>query len=696
MCKVSIVIPVYKVDKNYFKECIDSLRNQTLDDLEFILVDDCGNDDSIDYAKKLFYGDSRAKFIYNETNQGAGYSRNAGIQNATGEFVGFVDADDFVDANFYKYLYYSAKYHDSDIVKGVRKNISTQELSWLSKQMRNPDFANQESVEWFNYEHWSAIYRRDLLIDNLITYGSTRVSEDVTFLLKANYFAQKVNVCLDATYFYRDFNDGSLTSTSYDRNIKEYLIALTERIEFLNSHKNLPEKTLRKILADYLKTLDFWKKKYIDYYYGINVSVIVPMYNCADYIDSLFDCLLNQTLKNIEIICVDDGSEDTTADKVKFYMEADNRISYYYQENMGAGAARNLAIEKAKGAYMIFLDADDLYDTSLLEKMFRVAEEQSADVVHCLFRQTDFWKNETVENLGYRIDMIPNKLAFAPKEVENLFLAFTQGPINKLFRRQFIIEKDLRFSLTRIANDIKFTTLALVEANKIACIRENLLTVRRYVNNNSISSNRNRYLEHSIIAYRELYESLTKRGKIKLYERQLCSTVGDTIYYNGQYGKNEKFINEIKKWLKQAPWNNYDKKTMRSLLHLGAIKDKEANLQKLLQDLESVREEDKKALEIKIMFAQNQLSNIKEIDRFVEDMFIAKSNHASKKTTIDIHPQHTSPSIHKERIENKHANKPFLIRKLLGAIQCCKDHGILYTIKYSFRKGIKWVTRKSI
>jgi len=676
MVKVSVIIPVYKVKKDYFRECLESVMNQSLKEIEIILVDDCGGDGAIEFAKEVTKQDSRVKFVYNEINRGAGQSRNEGIRAATGEFVGFVDADDIIDQDFYRYLHYCAKYHDSDIVKGVMKNMSDEKLSFLGKRMQKPEYVEQDSLLWFTHEHITGLYRREMLVDHKITYGTTRVSEDITFLMKANYHAKKAVPCLDAVYYYRDFVEGSITASSYEKNIREYLKAIDERILFLEEHKDIPDDVLGSIMDNYMRMLKYWKKKYIDFRYGVNVSVVIPMYNCEEYVEGLFDCLLNQTMQNIEIICVDDGSTDGTAEKVKAYAERDKRISYYYQENAGAGAARNLGLKYVKGAYVIFLDADDFYEHNLIEKMFSAAEANDADVVNCLFIQKDYWKNETIEGLGYRVDLIPDKNAFKPTEVENLLRAFTQGPIDKLFRRQFISEKKITFSTTRIANDVKFTTVALIEASKIACIKDNLVTVRRYVNPNSISSNRGKYIEQAILAYREVYQELEERKLLNKYENQLCMVVGDTIYYNGQYSQKQEFITEITKWLKENPWRKYNKRMVISLLGLDRINAKKEYLNELKAEYEICDETVKQGLEIKIMFAENQITNIEKIIDYVEKNFTNKE----KKTTNEL----TKHSV---------VRGPFLLRKTRGALQCWEDHGFIYTVKDFFRKVINKLTR---
>ena len=100
------------------------------------------------------------------------------------------------------------------------------------------------------------------------------------------------------------------------------------------------------------------------------ISVIVPMYNAEIYLRQNLDSILNQTLKDIELICVDDGSTDSTLKILKEYQEKDSRIIIIQQKNQKAGIARNNGLKVAKGKYIIFLDADDFFKDTMLEELF--------------------------------------------------------------------------------------------------------------------------------------------------------------------------------------------------------------------------------------------------------------------------------------------------------------------------------------
>ena len=113
----------------------------------------------------------------------------------------------------------------------------------------------------------------------------------------------------------------------------------------------------------------------------IKVSVIIPIYNACRYIRPTLDSVISQTLTDIEIICVDDGSTDTSLDMIKIYQKMDSRIRIITKTNGGPALARNNGLARARGEYLAFLDADDFYEIDMLEKMYARAKVDDLDIV---------------------------------------------------------------------------------------------------------------------------------------------------------------------------------------------------------------------------------------------------------------------------------------------------------------------------
>ena len=143
MPKLSLIIPVYNVEK-YLRECLDSCINQTLKDIEIICINDCSPDDSYKILEEYSKKDNRVKIINHEENKGLGAARNTGIANATGEYIWFIDSDDFIDSISCQVLYDCAKEHDVDVLlfqgktfieeNGIRKYIENEYYNDLPKR----------------------------------------------------------------------------------------------------------------------------------------------------------------------------------------------------------------------------------------------------------------------------------------------------------------------------------------------------------------------------------------------------------------------------------------------------------------------------------------------------------------------------------------------------------------------------------
>ena len=115
------------------------------------------------------------------------------------------------------------------------------------------------------------------------------------------------------------------------------------------------------------------------------ISVIIPVYQAEKYVKRCLDSVLNQTYKNLEIILINDGSTDKSVEIIESYAKSDDRITLLHQENQGAGAARNLGLEIAKGDYIGFVDSDDWIERDMYEYLFNIAERENADIAACDF-----------------------------------------------------------------------------------------------------------------------------------------------------------------------------------------------------------------------------------------------------------------------------------------------------------------------
>ncbi|MCQ2370492.1 MAG: glycosyltransferase [Akkermansia sp.] len=223
------------------------------------------------------------------------------------------------------------------------------------------------------------------------------------------------------------------------------------------------------------------------------VSVVIPVYNAEKYLRETLDCVCNQTLRNIEIICVDDGSTDSSQDILQEYAARDPRFRILHQQNQYAGVARNNGMAAARGKYLSFLDADDLFEPDMLEKMSARAEETGAEMVCC---DVDcFTDNQQRLHPMYRLvhELAPRvPEVFCPAEAlgKRLFQHFNPAPWNKLFLASFAREGGRGWLDTQYSNDLSFVLHCLFSCRRMALIDAALVHYRE--RSNSISHARRR------------------------------------------------------------------------------------------------------------------------------------------------------------------------------------------------------------
>ena len=211
------------------------------------------------------------------------------------------------------------------------------------------------------------------------------------------------------------------------------------------------------------------------------VSVIVPVYNVEQYLPQCLDSIVNQTLKNIEIICVNDSSTDNSLNILNHYAEKDPRIKVVTQPNGGAGAARNRGLSLAAGKYLSFLDSDDFFEPDMLELAYNKAVCDKADFV--VF-QSDQYYTDRKEFVSVpwtlREKEIPPYTPFNHRQMtDNIFKVFLGWAWDKLYDREFVEKNHLRFQEQRTSNDMLFVFSGVAVAKRISVVKKVLAHQRR-------------------------------------------------------------------------------------------------------------------------------------------------------------------------------------------------------------------------
>ncbi len=220
----------------------------------------------------------------------------------------------------------------------------------------------------------------------------------------------------------------------------------------------------------------------------VKVSVIIPVYNAGRYLEQCLDSVTGQSLKEIEILCVDDGSTDNSMEILERYARQDGRIQIFTQDHQYAGQARNLGLEHACGQYVIFWDADDYFDRDALRILYTTACREDAQICVCGGYRVDAQSGRKYRvNYYLNESRIPDTSPFSSAQnAKYLFNFCGNVPWNKLILRSFVMEHRLRFQPLKKANDVYFIMLALFYADRISVVKQYLIYYR-FFNTNSLS-----------------------------------------------------------------------------------------------------------------------------------------------------------------------------------------------------------------
>ena len=225
MYKVSLIIPVYNVAL-YIESCLASLTAQTMDEVEILLVDDHGSDDSIQVAQDYLASHPSAKqfrILSTPHNMGPGAARNIGIEAAQGEYIGFVDSDDLVAPDYCLQLYTAAKTHDADLAYCQALLVKDTEVKSLNNPViESGEFRGKKRslfLTRYTTMMWTFLYKRELIIQYGISFPSTRSAEDSYFLTSTLLAARRI-ACVDKPMYHYLVHEESLSES---RNPKRYL-----------------------------------------------------------------------------------------------------------------------------------------------------------------------------------------------------------------------------------------------------------------------------------------------------------------------------------------------------------------------------------------------------------------------------------------------------------------------------------------
>lgn len=279
------------------------------------------------------------------------------------------------------------------------------------------------------------------------------------------------------------------------------------------------------------------------------VSIIVPIYNVEMYIEKCLETLVNQTLKDIEIILVNDGSKDSSAEIAKKYLEKyPEKIIYLEKENGGLSDSRNYGLPHAKGEYIAFLDSDDYVEENMYEEMYELAKKEDSDMVQCNF----YWEypDKNKKKIG-ELKQYSNKKEMLVKTRVEAW--------NKLIKREILVKNpEIKFPKGLRYEDVEFTYKLIPYVEKVSILNKPFI---HYIQRgNSISNTQNErtkeifnVLDNVIKYYKEknLYEEYKEQLEYVYVKTVLCRSLLRMVKINDK---------DIKSQLLKRTWENVNTK----------------------------------------------------------------------------------------------------------------------------------------
>ena len=262
-----------------------------------------------------------------------------------------------------------------------------------------------------------------------------------------------------------------------------------------------------------------------------SVSVIIPAFNAEDYIDECLRSVEKQSLTDIEIIVVDDGSTDATVEHVESHRALDSRIRLIKQSNQFAGVARNKGISVARGDYLYFLDADDWIEPNSLEVLASAANNASADIVVARSEGFDS-QNGSTWLIDYALNNVPfGTVLHVEDYADHLFQSFMGWPWDKLYRTSFVVSHGFSFQPLRTTNDALFVFSSLAFAGSVYCC-DQILFHHRSNNAKSLEGSRDLSWHCAIDAMVAINQKIQSSSHYDQLKHSYCNWVMNYSFWS--------------------------------------------------------------------------------------------------------------------------------------------------------------------
>ena len=509
---ISIIIPVYNVEK-HIEQCLNSIKKQSYQNFEVIIVNDGSLDNTESICKKIVQSDVRFKYFSKE-NGGVSSARNFGLDNANGHYITFIDGDDWVEENHLELLINSLIENNSDVAISSYKQFNNIDIFFyraytkqerfllnFNKMHKNEillDFPKLLSTNVCFNNAVSKLFKRNLVKDIRFD-DKLKYAEDLDFYFRLYLNTESISFVNEATYVYRLHEDS--TTSGFTQEYAEQELSIFKKmhekiyelglptINYLNKLESLLD--FRKnflankvLLNEYFEYLDDIKNNVI--YPNKLISIVVPVYNVAPYLNLCLESITNQTYTHFEVLLINDGSRDNSKDICLEFAERDNRFKYIEQKNAGLSVARNTGILNATGEFITLINGDDFVDPNYLEELYHAALKNDSEIViasYKTFNEND--NNYYIHVFDYREEYyINHELIEKINLVENRGLEFQTSWGNLYHKRLF---ENVIFPAGKNVEDTRTNYKLYMESCKTTYIHKDLYVYR--IRKGSISDN---------------------------------------------------------------------------------------------------------------------------------------------------------------------------------------------------------------
>lgn len=448
---ISVIVPVFNAE-DFLHVCLNSLLNQSYQDFEVICVEDGSTDSSLEILEYFSNKDYRIKILKNEYNRGPGYSRNKGLDVAQGEYILFLDADDWfsfnalqilaenveaynVDLVLFKHICYNQESNDFLIKESYEDNL----IAKFKNRSFNHFEMNKLNLFGMSTSIWNKFYSKSFLDKNNVRFSNENIIyEDIPFNFNVLTSSMNISIINDCIYNFRVKNDSlkpfsvenifdifeihKLNLNIFLDNIQLYTYYKNQILNYIFEDLNckynkLNEKfkerffrEVQNLFKSFIKDFGLYNDilKYVSDNILDNfkfdeivkslqnppkISIIVPIYNTDKELPNVLESIEHQTinLNDIEIILVDDCSNDNCAKIIDdFSKKHVNVVPIHLYKNSGSPSKpRNIGIQNANSDYIMFQDSDDCFTHEACELLLKTITEEDVDIVTGMWRRND-------------------------------------------------------------------------------------------------------------------------------------------------------------------------------------------------------------------------------------------------------------------------------------------------------------------